>query len=135
MYNITMNRFWDKVVKTDTCWLWVGSKTAQGYGRFRIGKKLFLSHRVSWNLINEEIPHELCALHTCDNPSCVNPEHLFLGTKKDNAQDKINKKRDHNQRKTHCPHGHELTVWKNRRYCQVCNKLRQRARRAKIKGA
>jgi hypothetical protein len=129
---MAVDRFWNKVDKSDDCWLWTASKLKQGYGRFNFNGKLILAHRMSWILTNGEIPNEMCALHSCDNPSCVNPSHLRLGTKKDNSQDKIQRGRDHNQKRTHCPHGHELVAWKNRRYCQVCNKLRQRVRRAKV---
>jgi len=90
-----MNLFWDKVTKTDTCWLWAAFKDKNGYGRLTIRNKQYLAHRVSWELCNEKIPKGLLVCHHCDNPPCVNPDHLFLGTKKDNAQDMVRKGRCH----------------------------------------
>lgn len=72
---------------TSGCWLWTGALNTQGYGMIGVGKKQPLAHRVSWQLFKGQIPDRLCVLHRCDNPVCVNPEHLFLGTKKDNAVD------------------------------------------------
>ena len=81
-----LERFWSKVeVKPNGCWEWTGGK-AHGYGRFRLGRALFFAHRISFLVHNgkEPIPK---ALHTCDNPPCCNPEHLFQGTQNDNVHD------------------------------------------------
>jgi hypothetical protein len=86
-------RFWSKVQKTRGCWLWSGSKCEKGYGRFAINRKPNLSHRVSWELSFGKIRDGLFVLHRCDNPSCVRPNHLFLGTQKDNMADMHAKKR------------------------------------------
>ncbi len=91
------DRLWKRVVKTDTCWLWTGYKQ-KGYGRMSkdypyTGALGVLTHRVSWELANGPIPEGLCVLHKCDNPSCVNPDHLFLGTRIDNSNDKVSKGR------------------------------------------
>ena len=77
--------FWRKVKKTETCWLWLGRVTVGGYGR--IGKIQILAHRLSWEIHNGPIPKDLFILHKCDNPPCVNPEHLFIGTQIDNMRD------------------------------------------------
>jgi len=89
-------RFWDKVQKTDTCWLWIGSTNQDGYGRFNIGGKLGGAHRYSFELHTGEIPEGMHVLHTCDTPACVRPDHLFLGTHSDNMQDMYRKRR-HNK--------------------------------------
>lgn len=86
-------RFWGKVEKSDGCWEWQKCKTFFGYGLFRVDGKNVRAHRFSWGSINGAIPDGMCVLHHCDNPSCVNPDHLFIGTKKDNAQDRLSKGR------------------------------------------
>ena len=89
-------RFWCKVTRAIGCWTWAGSKTRQGYGCIGSGGKyapVVKAHRVSWELNRGPIPQGLCVLHHCDNPSCVNPNHLFLGTVRDNWNDAITKGR------------------------------------------
>ena len=89
-------RFWPKVQKSDGCWLWTGSKDARGYGRLknpRTGATPLKAHRVSWEVHFGPIPDELWVLHSCDNPPCVNPAHLFLGTQADNMRDMVQKGR------------------------------------------
>ncbi len=83
------------VEKTESCWLWKGVKNEDGYGLLYYKKilKNISTHRASWIIHNGEIPEGLCVLHKCDNPSCVNPKHLFLGTNQDNCNDKMLKKR------------------------------------------
>lgn len=88
-----MDRFWNKVNKTDTCWLWTGCTNGIGYGLIRIDTKLYSTHRFSYELHFGKIPVGIHVLHSCDNPLCVNPEHLFLGNQKDNMRDMMNKGR------------------------------------------
>ncbi len=122
-----MNRFWSKVNKTDNCWNWLACKTKDGYGRIFIKDKVLLAHRVSWAIHDGQIPKGLQVLHRCDNPSCVNPAHLFLGTVSDNMRDSVAKGRNSNSKKTHCSLGHEYskentTVSKGERSCRTCRR-------------
>src|SRR5947207_10424619 len=85
-------RFWKFVKKSDSCWNWISS-TWRGYGIFKIGNKTQKTHRVSWMIHYGPIPDGLFCLHHCDNRKCVRPDHLFLGTAKDNTHDAMNKGR------------------------------------------
>jgi len=78
-------RFMKFVEKTDTCWIWKGCKDNRGYGRISIHNKPWLAHRVSYSIF-KEYP-EMDLLHSCDNPSCVNPDHLSEGTHQQNIRD------------------------------------------------
>src|SRR6185503_13164373 len=85
-------RFWAKVEQTPTCWVWKGAQT-KGYGQFNASGRHGYSHRFSWEWHFGEIPKGMLVCHKCDNPLCVNPNHLFLGTQKDNIHDCISKGR------------------------------------------
>ncbi len=87
-------RFWAKVKISDDCWIWTASKNNDGYGQFGLGNgNMRPAHRISWVLKNGSIPNGMCVLHKCDNPPCVNPDHLFLGTIADNNHDRDSKGR------------------------------------------
>ena len=110
-----------KAVPRDSgCIEWTGAKTATGYGRAHAGGKHWLAHRLFYTVYRGEIPKGMYVCHSCDVPSCVNPEHLFLGTQADNLRDMDAKGRRNSnpangikaaalmrKSKTHCKHGHE----------------------------
>lgn len=109
-------RFESKVEKIPEagCWVWMGSLNNKGYGVFSLNRKQKYAHRVSYQLYNGPIPDGLYVLHRCDNPACVSPTHLFLGTQKDNMRDMMAKgrrkwERGGNGRSGEGVHFHELT--------------------------
>ena len=94
-----MIRFWSKVDKRgpDDCWEWQGALSVTGgYGQIRVAGKTVKAHRLAYELAHdEEIPENMCVCHTCDNRPCMNPLHLFLGSKGDNNRDRHAKGRSH----------------------------------------
>lgn len=132
-----INRFWSKVDKTQECWLWIGSTYPNGYGRYFANGKVYMTHRLSWEMENGAIPEGMIIMHTCDTPGCVRGSHLRLGTHAENSADMVQKGR-HDKRvgkahphygtlRTHCNQGHELTpdnvIFTNggkSRRCKIC---------------
>lgn len=125
------DRFLNKVEKTNNCWNWKAYIRHDGRGEFSFNSKAEKAHRISHLLFKGNIPEGLHVLHKCDNPKCVKPSHLFLGTHADNMRDCKAKGRHFLSTKTHCSNGHKFTE-KNTRYrkrpdqkyisrvCRVC---------------
>ena len=130
-------RFWRKVKKTESCWLWIAGRR-QGYGRFWSSKenRALSAHRFSWELVNGTIPPGLEVHHTCKNEACVNPAHMELHTEMTHP----GTQQDINRNKTHCIYGHPYTFENTRYYttvkgglartCRECERLRSTRRRA-----
>lgn len=105
-------RLWNRVVVDNKgCWNWTGTKDTKGYGSIRFNKKGYWVHRFAWQLTYGEIPVSLMVCHRCDNPSCINPAHLFLGTAKDNSIDMMQKNRGGKGRfiRGHLPYNTKFT--------------------------
>lgn len=99
-------RFEANFEKADGCWEWTGTRVEFGYGQIiRDGRRL-RAHRVAYEIAYGPIPDGLVVRHKCDNPPCVRPDHLELGTRADNNQDRENRGRGYWSSKTHCPKGH-----------------------------
>ena len=115
------------------CWLWTAATDGKGYGRFRVGsktdgtRKSAIATRVSWKIYCGDLPDDLCVLHKCDNPYCVNPDHLFLGTHTDNMQDCSRKNRTskgdkHSAiQKAHLPRGKDHYLYGKPGFCGETN--------------
>ena len=130
--------------------MWAGctAKPSKGnprtlpYGQLLVGRKAVPAHRISWEIHNGPIPDGMCVLHICDNPKCVNPEHLFVGTRADNANDCYTKGRMRwkNAELTHCKRGHPFTTENtyhrpdapHRRECRICRAQRARDARHRV---
>jgi hypothetical protein len=123
------------------CWLWTGGKTKDGYGLMAVPgtRKLVYVHRLAFELFNRELASGECALHKCDVRNCVRPDHLFGGTRTDNAADKVAKGRQRGKVWATCKRGHEWTPentghdWRGDRFCRICSRAGYKRRRQRAK--
>lgn len=129
---LTVDDFWARANRKgpEECWVWTGPTTDKGYGKF----KNTTAYRYSYELLVGPVPDRLHVLHRCDNPPCVNPAHLFVGTHQDNMRDKIAKGRGakvwgralNRKLQTHCKWGHRFSPentgrnGRGHRYCRQC---------------
>ena len=121
----TLNRFWNKVKKTNYCWTWIACKNICGYGLFNLNGKIIGAHRISYELVNGSIPKGLELDHLCKNPLCVNPDHLEAVTHRENLL-RGETSASINAKKTHCIRGHEFTpentyLNQSKRRCKICD--------------
>jgi hypothetical protein len=122
--------FWDRVEKTEGCWLWRGSSSDGHYGNFQRDGRLYLAHRYAYEDVVGPIPPGLELDHLCRTPACVRPDHLEPVTPKVNQHRGMSPS-GINSRKTHCAQGHEFSVQATgkragRRRCVECHRERNR---------
>ena len=133
-------RFEAKVVRDDCmpdgCHIWTVARIAKGYGRLSNRGKSVTASRASYVIYKSEIPHGMQVCHSCDNPPCVNPAHLFLGTNSENQLDAVVKGRQWQVAKTHCKRGHEYSgdnLYEGdngkHRECRTCKRYTAKLRR------
>lgn len=122
----------DRYIKQDDdgCWNFMAALDGSGYGKLHIGKRIYRqAHRISYEIHNGPIPNGMLVRHKCDNPRCVNPSHLEVGTSSQNVMDSVVRGGHAQARKTHCPNGHEYTadntyrrLGNGHRQCRACRR-------------
>ena len=124
----------------DECWPWIGVRLRAGYGQFNHRYTRIVASRVAWELANQRtIPHGLFACHSCDNPPCCNPRHIWLGTASDNVRDMVAKGRHRGfcpRHSDYCKRGHRYDTQrpypsqKQKRHCHICHTITKAAKKA-----
>lgn len=122
-------RFWSRVDTSMSCWNWRGARSRFGYGKMVANGRYVDAHRLSYMLTKGDIPEGMMVCHRCDNPSCVKPDHLFIGSPSDNMVDMASKKRRRSQQRLKCRNGHaftpENTIHRGLfgRRCRTCKRI------------
>jgi hypothetical protein len=143
--NKQLENFFKKVNKIpDGCWLWIGSRSFNGYGNFNVGGKTIGAHRISFEIHKGEIPEGLQIDHICKKRGCVRPDHLEVVTQRENLL-RSNTVAFINSNKTHCPQGHQYTpenIYKKvshgkvqGRKCKTCTDIFHHNYRLKLKAS
>ena len=136
----SVERFWAKVEKTETCWLWTAAvNRVGGYGHFRVGLRTVYAHRLSYEWANGPIPDGLTIDHLCRVTTCVRPSHLEVVTNRENILRSEGFAACH-ARKNNCPRGHPYNetnthVRNGERHCRTCERIRARQRWAAVKAS
>jgi hypothetical protein len=134
----TSEKFWSLVRKDQACWAWTGGTNGRGYGALHVAGRKVLAHRFSYELHFGRIPPGRVIMHRCDNPICVRPDHLKLGTQLDNIADREAKGRGAWKPQPTCPRGHAFdavnTYLKSdgRRRCRECARICKADRRTRM---
>lgn len=148
-YKSVEHSFFSKIDQSGECWEWKASQYKFGYGAFYNGKKVTHAHIFSYEIHFGEIPKGLFILHSCDNPKCVNPDHLRAGTQKENVKDMIDRKRAKfgfkrkiQNNKVFCINGHDVTeaesLYKSKNgytACKICRRSQANLFKEKLKVA
>ena len=113
------------------CFLWLGAMSAKGYGRFTVAGKVEFAHRIAYELAHGPLAPDTCVLHSCDNPSCVNPAHLHAGDRLLNAREREQRNRGAKATRLTCKRGHPFNAentyeWAGRPGVRLCRKCRAR---------
>ena len=134
MNKLVLNRFWDKVEITNSCWNWSGGKNKAGYGRISINHVMVLAHRFIYEIMESKIPRGIVIDHLCRNRSCVNPSHMDITTIGQNCM-RGDSPSAINSRKTHCGKGHQyndnnmrIDPKTKKKRCIICQKEYDRIR-------